>query len=122
VSDTSLIDFLAVHSTAAVVTVAVCVFISFCLIARLWILFSRDSIARKIVWTLLLFVPLLGWIFYGAFYRPPAYAPGGHVEYGQAASSGMHWFRRWPSLIMARERSNHALQLTAYLYGVWLFV
>jgi hypothetical protein len=79
---------MTVHSTAAVVIGAVCAFVNLCLIARLWVVHPRDSIARKIVWTLVLFVPLLGWIFYGAFYRPPAYAPGGHVEYGQAASSG----------------------------------
>ena len=88
-TDTSLTDFIAAHSTAAVVMVATCVFISLCLVARLWVLRPRDSIARKIVWTLILLVPLVGWLFYGAFYRPPTYAHGGHVEHGQAAESGV---------------------------------
>ena len=50
---------------------AVCVFVSVCLIAQLWVTRRRDSTLRKIFWSLVLLVPIVGWIFYGGFYRPP---------------------------------------------------
>jgi hypothetical protein len=71
VSDTSIIDFLAAHRNAAVVLAAACVFVSLCLVARLWVVHRKASVLRKLVWSVLLFLPLIGWIFYGAFFHPP---------------------------------------------------
>jgi hypothetical protein len=88
-NDTPLVDFFATHRTLCIVTLAACVFLNFCLIAQLWFTHRSDSPLRKLRWSIVLLVLLLGWIFYGGFYRPPsASANEGHVEYGGAASSG----------------------------------
>ena len=28
---------------------------------------------KKTLWSLILFIPFVGWIFYGGFYNPPGY-------------------------------------------------
>jgi hypothetical protein len=85
VNDPTIIDFLVAHSKLGIIVLASCLFVSLCLIARLWFTRRRDSALRKILWSIMLLVPLLGWLFYAAFYHAPEPGPGGHVEYGQAA-------------------------------------
>jgi hypothetical protein len=89
VSDTSITDFLAVHSKTAVVIVAACVFVSLSLIARLWVVHSsvgpqKGSLVDSVV------VPLLGWTFYGAFFQPASVsenrAPTEHSRHAICAS------------------------------------
>jgi hypothetical protein len=46
--------------------------ISGLLIARVWIVHAGDPALKKVRWSVLLCVPLFGWIFYGAFYTPLA--------------------------------------------------
>jgi len=90
VSDTSIPDFLAAHSKAAIVIAAVCAFVSLCLIARLWVVHSKASTLRKLVWSVLLLVPLLGWIFYGAFFQPPSVSENrAPTEHSRDAYTGM---------------------------------
>jgi hypothetical protein len=72
VSDTLITDFLAGHPKTAVVIAAACVFVSLSLIARLWVTHSSASVLKKVVWSILLLVPLLGWIFYCAFFQVPS--------------------------------------------------
>jgi len=49
-----------------------CLYISFGLIGRLWLLHRIDKFSKKLFWSIVLLFPLLGWIFYGAFYQPLA--------------------------------------------------
>ncbi len=49
-----------------------CAFISFILIVKLWLNRARDPLLKKLGWSILLCVPLIGWVFYGAFYTPLA--------------------------------------------------
>ena len=60
VSDTSITDFLAVHSKTGVVIVAACVFVSLSLIARLWVVHCSASVLKEVVWSILL------WCLYSA--------------------------------------------------------
>jgi hypothetical protein len=73
-SDTPLFDLLTAHPTGSVVIGAVCLFVSLCLIARLWLRHAKDSLLRKLFWSVVLLIPLIGWIFYGGFYHPPGYS------------------------------------------------
>jgi hypothetical protein len=49
---------------------AFCAAVSFCLISHLWIRHGTDGIKKKIIWSAMLLVPIMGWVFYGAFYQP----------------------------------------------------
>lgn len=45
--------------------------ISFGLMIHLWRRKGKASIVKKAFWTVVLAIPLFGWIFYGAFYTIP---------------------------------------------------
>jgi hypothetical protein len=47
-----------------------CVWLSLSLIAHLWLTYPKDSVLKKVFWSVLVCFPFLGWVFYGAFYRP----------------------------------------------------
>jgi uncharacterized membrane protein YhaH (DUF805 family) len=86
VSDTNAIDLLLAHWRVAAIAFVVCFGISLCLIARLWVRERHDTTLRKFAWSLVLVVPIFGWLFFAAFYHAPRRSANeGHVEYGQAA-------------------------------------
>jgi hypothetical protein len=78
-------EFITSHPNAFVIALAICLWISLCLIARLWITQRSDALVRKFAWSIVLLVPLVGWLFYSAFYHPPARVDGAGVEHGLAA-------------------------------------
>jgi hypothetical protein len=45
-----------------------CAWLSLSLIIRLWLKERKDSWYKKLMWSLILCIPLGGWIAYGAFY------------------------------------------------------
>jgi len=47
-----------------------CLIFSGYLIVRLWRVHARDRFSRKLLWSLILLVPVIGWVFYGAWYTP----------------------------------------------------
>jgi hypothetical protein len=49
--------------------------VSLLLVICMWVLKREDSFWKKFIWTIILFVPLLGWLFYAAFYNPPPIQP-----------------------------------------------
>ncbi len=51
-------------------------YVSVCLIARMWLKYRNDSLTKKLFWSVILLMPLAGWVFYAAFYNPYPY-PGG---------------------------------------------
>lgn len=67
---------------------AVCLSVSLCFVVHLWLARRGDPVIGRGVWTVILLVPLLGWLFYLAFYRAPGRTHGGHAEHGYAASGG----------------------------------
>ena len=46
-------------------------------VVNLW--HSRVSMIRKIVWTLILLVPVVGPVFYGGMFEPPSVQPEGLI-------------------------------------------
>ena len=49
--------------------------VSASLILCLWIRHRRDSLFKRCLWSLVLLVPVIGWIFYGGLYQPPSVQP-----------------------------------------------
>lgn len=49
----------------------VCASISVGLIYSLWATHGRDNKLKLVFWTLVLCLPIIGWIFYGGMYTPP---------------------------------------------------
>ena len=46
-------------------------FVSFLRILSLWIRHKTDSLLRKLLWSIILLFPLIGWVLYGGLYLPP---------------------------------------------------
>jgi hypothetical protein len=55
---------------AEILLFLVCAGVSLVLIVRLWTRHPSDSFFKKMRWSLLLVIPLFGWLFYGALYTP----------------------------------------------------
>jgi membrane associated rhomboid family serine protease len=53
---------------AAAVTSAL---VSIYLILTLWIRHRRDGLLTRCLWSCVLLVPVIGWVFYGGLYQPP---------------------------------------------------
>jgi len=65
----ALIPYFHQH-LATVIVFAFCAWVSISLILRLWLTHRKDSTVKKLAWSLLLCVPAIGWVFYGALYTP----------------------------------------------------
>ena len=63
--------WLTQHHTVAMLLGAFCLWVSICLILRMWLMHRREPFIHKLVWTFFLLIPLFGWIFYAAFFRVP---------------------------------------------------
>jgi hypothetical protein len=85
-STDNILEFLVSHRTIGVAAGGICVFVGLCLIARLWVLHRRTRAVSKIVWSIVLLIPVFGWLFFAAFFRPPeALGWTGHAEHGRDA-------------------------------------
>ena len=83
------VDYIITNWRVGAMLGAVCLTVSLCLIARLWLLHRGDSVVGRLVWSGVLLVPILGWLFFAAFHHAPhAIAGDGHAEHGQAAHGG----------------------------------
>jgi len=60
------------HPIAMLLLVAVWAWVSVSLLGRMWVVHRRTGLLKKLFWSVVLLVPLLGWIFYGAFFQPPS--------------------------------------------------
>ena len=88
-SVTNAVDYIVTNWRVGTMLGAVCLTVSLCLIARLWLLHSSDSFVGRLIWSGVLLVPILGWLFFAAFHHSPDRIAGdGHSEHGQAAHGG----------------------------------
>jgi uncharacterized membrane protein len=86
VSSNNLIEVLIAHRSIAIAAAALWAFVSLCLIARLWVFHRRAGTISKLVWSIVLLIPLFGWLFFAAFHRvPEALSWTGHAEHGRDA-------------------------------------
>ena len=49
--------------------------ISAVLILSLWVRHRRDTVLKRLAWSLVLLVPVIGWVLFGGLYRPPPVQP-----------------------------------------------
>lgn len=59
------------HWLATTIFAAVCLWVSGCFIANVWIRHSSASFLKKLLWSLALLVPFFGWLMYGALFTVP---------------------------------------------------
>jgi hypothetical protein len=63
----------ASHPVLLIAFCALWAWISLCLIIRLWVVHRKASRTRKILWSMMLLVPLFGWFFYAGLFHVPDY-------------------------------------------------
>ncbi len=85
-----LFDHLSRHPAVSGVLAVFCLAVSFYLVGRMWRVHRRETLAKKLFWTFVLFVPLLGWCFYAGLFHPPGYTdspaqPNRDAMYGGGA-------------------------------------
>jgi hypothetical protein len=78
-------EFFEYHWEATAIGITVCLWISICLILRVWIIERRATFMKKLLWSMMLLIPGLGWLAYGALFRRPGFndtSSGGFDAYG----------------------------------------
>jgi len=60
------------HPVAALCIAAFCLCVSVCLILRLWLIHRRTPLHRRLFWSLVLLIPLFGWLAYAGFFHIPS--------------------------------------------------
>ena len=55
---------------ALLLTASLCVSMKFTV--QMWLLHREASVVKRIAWTVILLVPLVGWICYGGFFHVPS--------------------------------------------------
>ncbi len=73
------------HPQAAVYIAAFCLWVSVALVIRMWVLYRRVSLVKKLIWSVVLLVPFFGWFFYGGCFQIPDYH---NTPIGPGDSSG----------------------------------
>ena len=58
-------------SPVTIAATSVAGLISAALILSLWLRHRRDHLLKRLGWSLVLLVPVIGWVLYGGLYRPP---------------------------------------------------
>ena len=59
------------HPVLLIVLCAIWAWVSITLVIRLWLVHRAASFAKKIFWSLMLMVPVFGWMSYGGFFQVP---------------------------------------------------
>ncbi|HEY5894687.1 MAG TPA: hypothetical protein VIT91_15810 [Chthoniobacterales bacterium] len=65
------VSLLPQHPVPAIWIGALCLWISLSLIARMWVVHRKTPFLTKLLWSFVLLVPVLGWLFYGGLFRVP---------------------------------------------------
>ena len=67
------LDDLLNHPVLLIALCAIWAWVSIALVIRLWLVHWRASFVKKFLWSLMLLVPVFGWMFYGGFFQPPGF-------------------------------------------------
>jgi|GEM_PF-6323422 len=65
--------FFAAHWLAMAVCCGACFWVSLCLIIRMWFVHHRAGVIKKVLWSIMLLVPVFGWLAYGAWFHLPGF-------------------------------------------------
>jgi len=85
----------AEHPRIGIALAAFCLWVSVSLMIRIWVLYHRASFVKKLIWSIVLLVPLFGWLFYAGCFQIPGnnstlLRPTDGVDTG--GPSGGSWF------------------------------
>ena len=58
-----------------VILIILTVLVSGGLIIHLWVRHPVDTVLKRLFWSVVLLLPFVGWVLYGAFYSPPSVQP-----------------------------------------------
>lgn len=72
-----------------IMSVAVCICVSLVLLRNLW-LKQNGPVEKKLLWSIIVCIPLIGWLFYGGFYNPPRDNP---IKAKGGASGWKPWMK-----------------------------
>jgi bacteriorhodopsin len=64
------VSWLSEHPRIAVYIAGFCLWISVCLIIRIWIIHRRTRFIRKVIWSFIVLVPFFGWLAYCGCFTP----------------------------------------------------
>ena len=71
------------HPVLLIVLCAVWAWVSITLVIRLWLVHRSASFLKKFLWSLMLLVPVFGWMLYGgSFQTPQSRNPSEYESYG----------------------------------------
>lgn len=76
------------HRVAGIWLGAFCLWISVSLIIRMWVIHRRAAFLKKVVWSVVLFLPLLGWLLYGGLFQVPGYTNDNSPTYSGDLQDG----------------------------------
>ncbi|MGI8956877.1 MAG: hypothetical protein ACR2II_08185 [Chthoniobacterales bacterium] len=57
------------HPVAGILVLMLCVWGSLGFIVRIWFAHREAGVSRKLVWSIIVLIPIFGWLAYGAFFR-----------------------------------------------------
>jgi type VI protein secretion system component VasK len=84
-------DYFREHHTLTLALLLSSLCVSLFMALRMWLRHSDKPFFLKIVWTLVLLIPIVGWILYLGLFQPPPVQPLSHRARGDdAASIGGH--------------------------------
>jgi len=63
------------NADAQTIGIMVSGLVSACLIVHLWWKGQDCSAAAKLLWTIVLILPVIGWVFFACFHNPPSVQP-----------------------------------------------
>ena len=66
-------EFFVLHWKIAIFLCAFWLWISVSFTLRMWLVHKSAKRMKKILWSVMLLVPLFGWLAYGAWFRIPDY-------------------------------------------------
>ena len=79
---------LRLHPVLVIVLCALWAWVSITLVIRLWLAHRRAGFVKKLLWSLMLLVPVFGWMCYGAFFQAPKSEDGLQFEYNGTGDDG----------------------------------
>jgi len=80
--------WLGVHPNIAIAFGSFCLWVSLCLIIRLWLIHPGSDV-KKVYWSVILLIPLVGWTLYAGCYEIPS--SSGRENSGVPAVSSGFW-------------------------------
>jgi hypothetical protein len=71
-SDFHAFGWLAQHPAVTFAVGVLSIWVSALLMMRMWVLHRRARVSKKVLWSIVLMIPLFGWLLYGGLFEAPS--------------------------------------------------